>query len=117
MRSTSHFVALCLVFAAACAPTRGVSPQHAADRPLPQVIPFGSMTGRVVTLPVTLAGAVSVELILDTGIGVNVVSTDLCRQLECVPDAEFTGRRTSWMGQISRHLQNRVEGVDASVTG
>jgi hypothetical protein len=52
--------------------------------------------GHVISVPVRVGGSVSTRFILDTGIGLNIISSDLCRRLGFEPTgATHVGQRMS----------------------
>lgn len=58
------------------------------------VVELGNPTQHFHSLPVRVADE-STTAILDTGIGLALVSKDLCDRIACKLDGEFTGRRMS----------------------
>ncbi len=61
----------------------------------PAVVRFGRLA-HLLTLPARLAGTVDTRLVLDTGIGVNLLSSELAERVGWKPDGtRFTGRRMS----------------------
>jgi hypothetical protein len=61
----------------------------------PEPTPF-TLIGPLVTVPVTVDGEQG-TFILDTGIGVTLLSTSFALAVGCVPDGStYTGRRTEW---------------------
>jgi hypothetical protein len=65
-----------------------------------ELVPFERYrNGHVITIPVLVGGSIPTRFVLDTGIGMNLVSTRLCERLGCAPTGEVSsGRRMS--GQV-----------------
>lgn len=73
-----------------------------APRPEPAVsteplstVPLGRASGQFHTVPVRIHDHVVTTAILDTGIGIELISRALCDRIACVIDGEFTGKRMS----------------------
>ncbi len=66
-----------------------------AERPTPQVIPFLAIN-HLVAAPVLINDSIETKLILDTGIGINLISQRLADQSRCVLSGRsYTGKRMS----------------------
>jgi hypothetical protein len=70
-------------------------------------LPLGHASGQFHTLPVRVNDDVVTVAILDTGIGIALISQALCERVRCVVDGEFTGRRMS--GQEVRVPLTRLD--------
>jgi hypothetical protein len=57
--------------------------------------PFVYVAGHFLVVRVKLDDHVETKFILDTGIGLEVISTSLCQRLSCTASGEFTGKRMS----------------------
>lgn len=66
----------------------------AAPNPL-SVVPVGLGSGQFHTIPVRINGSALTVAVLDTGIGLALVSKALCDRVACVINGEFTGQRMS----------------------
>lgn len=58
-------------------------------------IPFSYYEGSFMVVPIRINGGPSQDFILDTGIGVNLISRKLCEQLNCRIQGEHSGKRMS----------------------
>jgi hypothetical protein len=58
-------------------------------------IPYQYTQKTFITLPVTVGDSVKAPFILDTGIGLNLVSKSICEKLNCKTRGTFTGKRMS----------------------
>jgi len=88
----ARLLCLLLLPLAACscatsAPRPGAAPES--------VIAFRALEGDLIEVPVRLNGAREVRFVLDTGIGVTLVSRALCAELGCEPAGGYVGRRMS----------------------
>ncbi len=77
-----------------CTPDSVGAPTTTEAAPL-SVIPLGAAAGHFHTVPLRLNGRVVTTAILDTGIGLALVSKALCERLDCTLDGEFSGQRMS----------------------
>jgi predicted aspartyl protease len=66
-----------------------------AVAPASPAIPFQRAGGHLLKIPVTLNGNTHATFILDTGIGINVLSKDLADKLGCAPTRTYQGSRMS----------------------
>lgn len=70
--------------------------------------------GHIITLPVRVGGSIPARFVLDTGIGMNLVSTRLCERLGCAPTGEVgSGRRMS--GQEVSAPLTRIPSISVGV--
>lgn len=58
-------------------------------------IPFSYVEQSFILVPVKINDSISGKFVLDTGIGVNLISKSLCEQLNCKSDSSHTGKRMS----------------------
>lgn len=86
-------LALLLVACAKPASVATTPADRSDDRPSFE-IPLGHAAGQFHTLPVRVHDQETVA-ILDTGIGLAIISQDLCDRIGCTVDGEFTGQRMS----------------------
>lgn len=89
-----------LVVLASCTPVtpvnRSLQAAQVAASPQPRsVVPVGLGSGQFHTLPVRVNGSALTIGILDTGIGLALISQTLCERIGCELDGEFTGQRMS----------------------
>jgi len=95
-----RFLGLALVLTA-CAPSARPEPQaqsegaeSGAPAPLAELT-MGHASGQFHTVPVRVNDETLTVAILDTGIGIELISGALCRRMECTIDGEFSGQRMS----------------------
>ena len=99
MKVTARMALMCLV-SFGCGSSQPVPPTpppaaQPVGRPRPvATVPLGRASGQFHTLPVAVSGEATVA-ILDTGIGLALVSRALCERIGCTIEGEFTGRRMS----------------------
>lgn len=92
----SSFILACVgssLFGCGAAPCATPSAETSA-RPVAE-IPLGHASGQFHTLPVHVNDEVLTVAILDTGIGLALISQALCDRVHCAIDGEFAGRRMS----------------------
>ncbi|MFK8004337.1 MAG: aspartyl protease family protein [Polyangiales bacterium] len=91
--------ALFVCFVGACAVSSAPPSLPAtleAAQPLPRsAVPVGLASGQFHTIPVRVNGDALTVGILDTGIGLALISQELCERIGCELEGEFTGRRMS----------------------
>lgn len=58
-------------------------------------IPFSYVKQSFIVVPVKINDTIAGKFILDTGIGVNLISKSLCEQLKCEIKSSYTGKRMS----------------------
>jgi hypothetical protein len=68
--------------------------EKGAPMTAPTTIPFRYGADHFLIVPVTVAG-VKQEFVFDTGIGINLISKTLCKQLGCKETGKHTGKRMS----------------------
>lgn len=56
---------------------------------------FEIVGGHFIVVPVTVHGTFQQRFILDTGIGVNLISKSLCDRVDCKISSQYTGKRMS----------------------
>lgn len=78
---------------AACAGPASPPPRLAVSPP-PASVPFTYLGGHFLVVAGRVGG-VETRFILDTGMGVNLLSEKLCQQVGCTPTGDFTGQRMS----------------------
>ncbi len=61
----------------------------------PTVVPFEYVAGHFLVVRVRVADSIDTRFVLDTGIGVNLISDKLCEQLACQRRGSHTGKRMS----------------------
>jgi hypothetical protein len=62
--------------------------------PQPLTIPYEEISG-MITVPVRLNGSVDSRFIVDTGMGLNVISASMAKRLPCSGSGHYTGKRMS----------------------
>lgn len=110
-----RWIALLLLASAtstACASSPTPTPCSARTSAEPSARPvaeiaLGHASGQFHTLPVRVNDHVVTVAILDTGIGLALISQGLCERIHCAIDGEFVGRRMS--GQEIRVPLTRVD--------
>lgn len=103
-------LALVLTACASTAPPPA-SPETAPVSPEPlSVVPAGLGSGQFHTIPVRLNGSALTVAVLDTGIGLALVSKTLCDRIGCAVDGEFSGQRMS--GQTVTLPLTTLESLD-----
>ncbi len=87
-------VAVLLLIGCASSPPAIPSQVQRVPEPL-TIVPLGRAQQHFHTLPVRINGEVPTEAILDTGIGLALISRPLCERIGCEVNGEFTGQRMS----------------------
>jgi hypothetical protein len=62
-------------------------------------IPFSYVEQSFILVPVKINDTLTGKFVLDTGIGVNLISKSLCEQLKCKSESSHTGKRIFLSGQ------------------
>src|SRR5262245_14489215 len=89
MRGTPGLAFLFVLGACACPP-----PRACREKQMPDVeVPF-TYIAHAIAIPVRV-GEIDTRFVLDTGIGINVVTKAISERLGCVVNDEFRGRRMS----------------------
>ncbi len=57
--------------------------------------PFSYVDQHFILVPVKINGSIAAKFVLDTGIGVNLISTTLCKRINCETKGSHTGKRMS----------------------
>lgn len=83
-----------------------VAPAAAQATARSPLIPFRYLQGHFLVVPVRIDDRFDTEFILDTGIGINVISARLAKQLGCRTQGEHVGQRMS--GQEVHCAMTRV---------
>jgi hypothetical protein len=86
---TRAFAIVITMFSFGCGAAVPRAPEAA-----PSTIPFVWMDENVIEIPVDASG-VTGRFMLDTGIGVTLVSNEICARVRCTPAGTYTGRRMS----------------------
>lgn len=91
---------LAALLALACAPTRNPPPGPPGRAEAPPLVPQTTSVpltfiDHFAVVPVRVNGAVDTRMVLDTGIGVTVLSAALCQRVGCARGGEYTGERMS----------------------
>ncbi len=86
----------------ACTSTPVAAPASIAAPTVPaastgagSVSPFEYLDGHFLVVKVRVNDTLDTKFILDTGMGVNLVSEKMCQQLGCIPQGEHSGKRMS----------------------
>ncbi|MCE3013283.1 MAG: retropepsin-like domain-containing protein [Proteobacteria bacterium] len=62
---------------------------------VPMEIPFSYVEQSFILVPLKINDTITGKFVLDTGIGVNLISKSLCERLKCVGKSSHTGKRMS----------------------
>lgn len=89
------FVALSSCTSTSAPPSTLEAAQVAASPEPRSVVPVGLGSGQFHTIPVRVNGSALTIAVLDTGIGLALVSQTLCERIGCELEGEFTGQRMS----------------------
>ncbi|MBO6937506.1 MAG: retropepsin-like domain-containing protein [Deltaproteobacteria bacterium] len=94
-----RFASLALLTACASSACPEPTPESAGAETSPAAplaeLTMGHASGQFHTVPVRVNDETLTVAILDTGIGIELISGALCRRLECTIDGEFSGQRMS----------------------
>lgn len=80
------------MFALVASACGGIQPRESMSQA--REVSFTYYEGTFMVVPVSVNGTLQ-KFILDTGIGVNLISKELCAQLGCKEDSQFSGKRMS----------------------
>jgi predicted aspartyl protease len=72
----------------------GVGPEFAQD-PASTSVPFTRFAGHILVVTARIAGGPEEKFVLDTGAGINVISTAVCARIHCALSGEHEGQRMS----------------------
>ncbi len=96
-----HILCGCVLFLAICCLNACASQSNSSGASGPEAsVPFQYVGGHLLKVPVRVNDSIDTYFILDTGIGVNILSKTLCDRMGCTPSGHYTGKRMS--GQALR---------------
>lgn len=71
------------------------APKKPIEKKKPEVAAFSMLNDEFITVPVVVADSVGVDFILDTGSGLTLISSSICKKIECQILGLHMGKRMS----------------------